>query len=80
MRIDLGGGDRAVAQQGLDVADVHPGLQKQGGEGVAEHVRGHMGGDVNHPQVTDDDPPDRLGGEGAAPAVIQDPALSADLF
>lgn len=38
--VDLGGGEGAVAEDGLDVFDVYAFFQKEGGEGVAECVRG----------------------------------------
>ena len=38
--IDLGSGEGAVAEDGLDVFDVYAFFQKEGGEGVAECVRG----------------------------------------
>ena len=47
MGVDLGGGDGAVAQKGLDVADIHPRLQQGGGEGVAEHMGGDVAGGVH---------------------------------
>lgn len=38
MRIDLGGGDVGVTEQGLDGAEVRAAFEQVSGEGVAEHV------------------------------------------
>ncbi len=77
--VDLGGGDGAVAQEGLDVADVHAVFQQGGGEGVAEHVGRDVEGGLGRLHVFVDDPPDRLGPEGPAPAVEEDGAAAVDL-
>ena len=44
--VDLGGGDVAVAEQGLDGAQVGAIHQEVGGKGVAQGVRADMLGDA----------------------------------
>src|SRR6185295_19858910 len=40
--VDLGRGNRAVAEEVLDVTDVDAFLEEECGDGMAEHVRCHM--------------------------------------
>lgn len=64
MGVDLGDGNRAVAQEGLDIADVHPCVQLGGGESVQEHMWGRTEGDAQLTHPLWDDPPHRLRGKG----------------
>lgn len=73
--IDLRSRDRAVAEEGLYVADVHARLQQRGRKGVPEHMRRDMPGRLCSPRIAAYDPPDRLRRQRPAPAVIQDEAL-----
>ena len=73
--VDLRGRDRAVAEEGLYVADVHARLQQRGREGVPEHMRRDMPGRLRSPRIAAYDPPHRLRRQRPAPAVIQDEAL-----
>lgn len=78
--VDLGGGDGAVAQEGLDIADVHAVFQQGGGEGVPEHMGRHMERGLRRFHIFVDDPPHRLGLEGISPAVDEDGAAAVDLL
>lgn len=73
--VDLRGRDRAVAEEGLYVADVHARLQQRGRKGVPEHMRRDMPGRLCSPRIAAYDSPDRLRRQRPAPAVIQDEAL-----
>lgn len=42
MCIDLGGHDRTMAQQGLDIFDINVFLKKEGSKGMPEHMRCYM--------------------------------------
>lgn len=42
MRIDLSGGNGTVAQQRLDIAYIHPSLQKRSGKRMWKHMRCHV--------------------------------------
>ena len=53
--VDLGGGDGAVAQEGLDIADVHTRLQEGCGKGVSKHMRGDVAGRADALKVLMDD-------------------------
>ena len=68
--VDLRGRDRAVAEEGLYVADVHTRLQQRGRKGVPEHMRRDMPGRLRSPRIAAYDPPDRLRRQRSAPAVI----------
>ncbi len=46
MGVDLGGGERGMAEQGLHAAQVGAGVQEMGGKGVAQFVGGDVEGDV----------------------------------
>ena len=71
MGIDLGRRDGAVPKQGLYVPNIHPGLQKRGGKGVAEHVRRCAERCCQLLLIFPYDPPHRLLGKSPA-AVIQE--------
>lgn len=73
--VDLRGRDRAVAEEGLYVADVHARLQQRGREGVPEHMRRDMPGRLRSPRIAAYDSPDRLRRQWPAASVIQDEAL-----
>lgn len=73
--IDLRGRDRAVAEEGLYVADVHARLQQRGREGVPEHMRRDMPGRLRSPRIAAYDPPHRLRRQRPAPAVIKNITL-----
>jgi len=48
----LGGGDGAVAQQLLDIADIDAFFQEQGGKGVPERMRGNRLFDAGSAGIT----------------------------
>lgn len=73
--VDLRGRDRAVAEEGLYVADVHARLQQRGRKGVPEHMRRDMPGRLCRPRIAAYDSPDRLRRQWPAASVIQDEAL-----
>lgn len=73
--VDLRGRDRAVAEEGLYVADVHARLQQRGREGVPEHMRRDMPGRLRSPRIAAYDPPHRLRRQRPAPAVIKNITL-----
>ena len=66
VRVDLRRGDAAVAEEALDVADVHALLEEVGGHGVAEHVGGDAVADGAALAVEADQAADHLGGGGFA--------------
>ena len=78
--IDLRRGNGAVAQQGLDVPDVHPRLQQSRRKGVPEHVRRHVTGRPGPFQVLCDDLPDGLRRQPPPAAVQKDRAGGPDLL
>ena len=43
MSINLCSRNAAVPEEGLDIPQIHIGLQELGGEGVPEHMGRHMG-------------------------------------
>ena len=55
--VDLRGRDRAVAEEGLYVADVHACLQERCRKGVPEHMRRDMPGRLSSPRIAAYDPP-----------------------
>lgn len=65
-------GNGAVAQQGLDVANVHPRVQQDGGKGVPEHMRGDVAVHCRLIHASGEDLPHPLGGQRLFPAVEQD--------
>ena len=71
MRVYLRRCDGAVPKQGLYVPNIHPGLQKRGGKGVAEHVRRCAERRCQLLLIFPYDPPHRLLGKSPA-AVIQE--------
>ena len=73
--VDLRGRDRAVAEEGLYVADVHTRLQQRGRKGVPEHMRRDMPGRLRSLRIAAYDPPDRLWRQRPAPAVIKNIAM-----
>jgi len=48
LSVDLGGHDRTMAEQGLDIFNVDVVFKEQGGEGMAEDMRGHFFPDLGH--------------------------------
>lgn len=63
--VDLGGADVAVAEEGLDGADVGAVHEKVGSEAVAESVGGDVLGDAGGAGVFLDDALDAARGEAA---------------
>ena len=64
VQVDLGGGNAAVAQVFLDVAQLHPLFHQQRGEGVAEHVRRDAALDAGIRRKSVDGPTGSLGRKG----------------
>ena len=65
--VDLGGADVGMAEHFLDGPEVSAMIEEVGGEGVPEHVRGHVLLDIGGAGVVLDDAPDRAAAH-AAPA------------
>ena len=80
MGIDLRRGNGAVAEERLDIPDVHTGLQQRGGECMAEHMRRHRPCDMEPNQIPANDPPHGLLGERHFPIVQQQGICFMDLF
>ena len=64
--------DGAVTEHFLDVADVDVGLEKAGGEGVAEHVRGDVEVDGGEGAVFVNHAADGLVGERGAGLIYKE--------
>ena len=69
MGIDLRRGNGAVAEERLDIPDVHTGLQQRGGECMAEHMRRDRLRDMEPEQIPTNDPPHGLLGQRHFPIV-----------
>ena len=61
--VDLGGGQRGMAQKGLDAAEIGSVVEKVGGEGVAQLVGRHVEGDLGLGEVLLEEGVDGAGGE-----------------
>ena len=64
--VDLGGGERGVAEQRLDAAQVGAVVEQVGGEGVAQLVGGDPEGDRTELEVAVEQLVDRAGADAAA--------------
>src|SRR5215212_12122140 len=56
--VDLGGGQRGVAEKRLHAARVGPSLEEMSGHGVPQSVWSEVGGAVDDLQTAMNDPPD----------------------
>jgi len=70
--VDLGGGNRAMSQKMLDIPDVHALLQQEGGDRVPKHVGCQMEGQAGIDGVPAEHGANRLLGEAAAQAVVEE--------
>lgn len=70
--IDLGGHDRTMAKQGLDILDIDVVFQEQGGKGMTEDMRGHLLADLGYSCKIADKDADRLIGELIAQTIDQE--------
>ena len=69
MSVDLGSGDRAVAEKVLDVLDIDIRFEEERGKGMAEGVGRNIFTQVGLPGESANDMPYRLVGEGSSGAV-----------
>src|SRR2546425_12417898 len=67
MGVDLGRCDVGVAEHGLHGAQVGAALEQMAREGVAEHVRRHLGPESGARRGAADDDPERLAREPPPP-------------
>ena len=75
MRVALGRGQPAVAEQVLDQPEVGAGVEHVGGEGVAERVGRHAAREPGGPAPGLDDPVDAPHREAPAPEVAEERAV-----
>ena len=78
--IDLRGGDGAVSEDMLNVADVHVFLQQLCGEGMAKHMGRQMLGDFQRFLIAGNQQAHRLPGERVAELVDEEEAAGFDFF
>lgn len=69
MCVDLRSGNRAMPQQGLNVAYIHSGLQQRRSKRMAEHMGRYMVKRADPVQVFVDNTPDCLRGKRMPPPV-----------
>ena len=75
MGVDLGGGDRAMTEQRLDIPYVHPRFKQRCSERVAKHMRGNVACQPDALKVLMYDTPDGLRGQGPAAPINKDRTL-----
>lgn len=80
MRVNLSRYDRAVSQQLLYVSDIHILFEKQGGEGMAEHMGGDMLCDSGCLTVLVDHESNRLVRQLLPKTIYEEPSGSGDFF
>ena len=69
MSIDLGGGNGAVAQQGLYVPDIRAAVQQSRGKGMAKHMGRNASMHRRCLNMPGNDLPHPLGGQRPSPPV-----------
>lgn len=80
MGVNLSGGDGAVSEDMLYIADVHVLFQQLCGEGMSEHVGRQMLGDFQSPLITGNQQTYGLFGEWVAQLVNKEEATGFDFL